>query len=296
MITSASRRLPQAGAGWPLAAQDVVRRCQAARAFPSWTEPAGSAKMGVAMPTLNAPRIPVLAGASNFRDLAERVHPMVPMRPGLVFRSDHLGNLSPDDIHALQAIGLRRVIDFRGVEERQSAACALPDATVHALTIEPSIVQVLSDLIASGHRPTAAEVQHHMQDTYRGFVRGASYRFAEFFGHLLESAEPTVFHCTAGKDRTGLAAALFLHVMGASREQILDDYLLTNQRLRPPTVPNGTLDPVVAQVLRGVESAFLQAAYDAIDTDHGSIDRFLDRELGVGEAERRQLRKLYLVR
>jgi protein-tyrosine phosphatase len=252
--------------------------------------------MGVAMSTFDAPRIPVLAGASNFRDLAERVHPMVPMRPGLVFRSDHLGNLSHDDIHALQAIGLRRVIDFRGVQERQSAACALPEAKVHALTIEPSIVQVLSDLIASGHRPTAAEVQHHMQDTYRGFVRGASYRFAEFFGHLLESAEPTVFHCTAGKDRTGLAAALFLHALGASREQILDDYLLTNQRLRPPAVSGGTLDPVVAQVLRGVESDFLQAAYDAINTDHGSIDRFLDRGLGVGEAERRQLRTLYLVR
>jgi protein-tyrosine phosphatase len=196
----------------------------------------------------------------------------------------------------LQAIGLRRVIDFRGVQERQTAACALPYATVHALTIEPSIVQVLSDLIASGHQPTTSEVQHHMQDTYRGFVRGASHRFAEFFGHLLESAEPTVFHCTAGKDRTGLAAALFLHILGASREQILDDYLLTNQRLRPPTVSGGKLDPVVVQVLRGVELDFLQAAYDAIDADHGSIDRFLDRGLGLGEAERKQLRALYLVR
>jgi protein-tyrosine phosphatase len=66
--------------------------------------------------------------------------------------------------------------------------------------------------------------------------------------------------------------------------------------LRPPAVSGGTLDPVVAQVLRGVESDFLQAAYDAINTDHGSIDRFLDRGLGVGEAERRQLRTLYLVR
>ena len=252
--------------------------------------------MGLAMPLLDTPRIPVLTGATNFRDLAERVHPIVPMRPGLVFRSDHLGHLSQDDIRALQAIGLRRVIDFRGVQERQTAVCALPDATVHALTIEPTIVQVLSELIASGHRPTAAEVQLHMQDTYRGFVRGASDRFAEFFGHLLESAEPTVFHCTAGKDRTGLAAALFLHVLGASQEQIMDDYLLTNQRLRPPPTAGGTLDPVVAQVLRGVEADFLKAAYEAIDADHGSIDRFLDRRLGVGEAERQRLRALYLIR
>lgn len=239
-------------------------------------------------------RIPTLAGASNFRDLAERVHPRVPMRRGLVFRSDHLGELSDEDVQALRALGLRRVIDFRGVQERETAACALPDATVHALTIEPTIVQVLTDLLAAGHRPSAAEVTGHMQDTYRGFVRRASHRYAEFFSHLLDSAEPTVFHCTAGKDRTGLAAALLLHTLGATREEILDDYLLTNQRLRPAPAGAFGLAPEVAQVLRGVQPDFLQAAFDAIEADHGSIDGFLSHGLGLGEPERKRLRVLYL--
>ncbi len=243
---------------------------------------------------LQPPLIPVLAGASNFRDLAERVHPRVPMRRGLVFRSDHLGGLTDADIQALRALGLRRVIDFRGVHERQTAACALPGARVHALTIEPTIVQVLSDLIASGQRPTADEVAGHMQDTYRNFVRKASDRFAEFFHHLLESAEPTVFHCTAGKDRTGLAAALMLHALGATREEILDDYLLTNQRLRPIAGAGKGLDPVVARVLTGVQEDFLQAAFDVIETDHGSLDGFLVQGLGLGDAERKRLRSLYL--
>lgn len=246
------------------------------------------------MPPSDTPHIPVLAGASNFRDLAERVHPRVPLRRGLVFRSDHLGALTAEDIQALRVLGLRRVIDFRGAQERQTAACALPDARVHALTIEPTIVQVLSDLLAAGHRPTAAEVTRHMQDTYRGFVRKASHRYAEFFHHLLDSAEPTVFHCTAGKDRTGLAAALMLHALGATREQILDDYLLTNQRLRPPTGGGFALDPAVGRVLMGVQEDFLQAAFDVIEADHGSLDGYLSHGLGLGEAERKRLRTLYL--
>jgi protein-tyrosine phosphatase len=239
--------------------------------------------------------IPALAGASNFRDVAERVHPRVPMRRGLVFRSDHLGDLSPQEAQTLAGLGVRRVIDFRGAQERQLATCALPGAQVHALTIEPTIVQVLQDLVASGHRPTPAEVEGHMQDTYRGFVRKASHRFAEFFGHLIESVEPTVFHCTAGKDRTGLASALLLHVLGATREEILDDYLLTNERLRPPLLVGAGLDPDVARVLRGVQPDFLQAAFDAMDADYGSMDGFIDRGLGLGPAERKRLRALYLV-
>ncbi len=246
------------------------------------------------MSVLDSRPIPALANATNFRDLAERVHPQLPMRRGLIFRSDHLGGLDAQEAQALSALGVRRVIDFRGAQERLSAACALPGATVHALTIEPTIVQVLEDLHALGHRPSAAEVVGHMQDTYRGFVRRASHRFAEFFGHLLESAEPTIFHCTAGKDRTGLAAALMLHVLGASRAQIMDDYLLTNQRLQPPPGALLGLPPEVAHVLRGVQPDYLQAAFDAIDADFGSLDGFIERGLGLGAPERKRLRALYL--
>ncbi len=237
---------------------------------------------------------PTLVHATNFRDLAERVRPTLPLRAGLLFRSDHLGALSDDDARALRGLGLRRVLDFRGERERLSAPCALPEAQVHSLSIEPTIVQVLSDLVASGHRPTVAEVVGHMQDTYRGFVRQHTHRFAEFFHHLLESPQPTVFHCTAGKDRTGLAAALLLHALGARPEDILADYLLTNDRLRPPPLAGLGLAPEVARVLWGVQPAFLDAAWEAVRGAHGSIDQFLARGLGLGEAERKRLRALYL--
>ena len=91
-----------------------------------------------------------------------------------------------------------------------------------------------------------------MQDTYRGFVRQNTHRFQEFFGHLLAAQEPTVFHCTAGKDRTGFAAALVLHALGASEEEVMFDYLLTNERLAPTVLKNDHFPAHVARVLLGV--------------------------------------------
>ena len=230
---------------------------------------------------------------SNFRDLAANVR-SVRVRPHVLFRSDHLGALDADDARQIEALGIRRVLDFRGVDERTSAACALERVQVHSLAIEPTIVQVLAELTEAGQRLGEADVVRHMQDTYRGFVRTSSTRFAEFFGLLLESGEPTVFHCTAGKDRTGFAAALVLHALGATREEILRDYLLTNERLKPPTFVWKGLDPHVARVLWGVQPEFLQAAFDAVEEDHGGLDGYLRGALGIGDAERTRLRSLYL--
>lgn len=231
---------------------------------------------------------------SNFRDLAEYVRPRVPVRTRTLFRSDHLGALDADDARQIQSLGIRRVLDFRGVHERADAMCTVPGVTVHSLAIEPTIVQKLSGLLQAGHALTEADVVALMQDTYRGFVRHNTHRFAEFFAHLLESGEPTVFHCTAGKDRTGFAAALLLHAMGATRDEVMRDYLLTNERLKPPVALR--LPPVVARVLLRVQPEFLDAAFEAVEQDFGSLDVYLREALGLHEDERAQLRAFYLER
>jgi protein-tyrosine phosphatase len=169
---------------------------------------------------------------------------------------------------------------------------------VHSLAIEPTIVQVISQLLDAGHRLTAAETVAHMQETYRGFVRHSTHRFAEFFGHLLESGEPTVFHCTAGKDRTGFAAALVLRALGVPHEEVLVDYLQTNACLSPGPVSGSTwrLPPEAAKVLYRVQPEFLQAAFDEIDARWGGVEAYLREGLGLRERERARLRELYLSR
>lgn len=239
-----------------------------------------------------------LTGAPNFRDLGGyRNAQGDTVRRHHLFRSDHLGNLAPDDIQLLSG-KLRepvRVLDLRGVAERETAACVLNGVMVHSLAIEPTIVQVLSDLTDAGHRLTQADVVGHMQDTYRGFVRDNTHRFAALFGHLLERDDPLVFHCTAGKDRTGFAAALILRALGVPQDDVMRDYLLTNERLKPKTEWKG-LDPEVAVVLYRVQPEFLDAAFETVDKTYGGVEAYFREGLGLREAERARLRELYLER
>jgi protein-tyrosine phosphatase len=226
-----------------------------------------------------------LPGATNFR-------PVSGLRP-VLYRSDHLGALDENDAAQIRALGITRVLDFRGVDERTSAACRLPDVTVHSLPIEPTIVQKLNELLSAGHRLGPAEVSGHMQETYRGFVRQNTERFADFFAHLLASDQPTVFHCTAGKDRTGFAAALLLKAVGASDEEVMRDYLLTNDRLQLPTASRMGLPREAMEVLWRVQPSFLQAALAEVDAAYGSLEAYFREGLRLGEAERATLRRLY---
>lgn len=226
--------------------------------------------------------------SSNFRTVGA---PQRALRN--LYRSDHLGALDDHDAAQIRALGIARVLDFRGVHERTAAACRLPDVQVHSLPIEPTIVQKLAALAAAGHRLTAADIAAYMQETYRNFVRQGTPRFAEFFRHLLESDVPTVFHCTAGKDRTGFAAALLLKAVDAPDDEMWQDYLLTNDRLQLPQVTRLGLPPEAMQVLWRVQPGFLQAALDEVDAQYGSLEGYLREGLGVGERERLALRALY---
>jgi protein-tyrosine phosphatase len=237
-----------------------------------------------------------LTGAPNFRDLGGyRTASGDTVRRHHLFRSDHLGSLATQDVELLSS-RLRenvRVLDLRGVTERQSAVTVLEGATVHSLPIEPTIVQVLADLTDAGRTLTQADVVGHMQETYRGFVRHNTHRFASLFGFLLESNDPLVFHCTAGKDRTGFAAALILLALGVPHDEVMRDYLLTNERLKPKSEWKG-LSPEVASVLYRVQPEFLDAAFDVVRTEYGDVDGYLRKGLGVGVSDRQRLRELYL--
>lgn len=239
-----------------------------------------------------------LSGASNFRDLGGYVADAGrKVRRLRLLRSDHLANLQPQDLSMLAArLGAGvRVLDLRGVAEREAAACAIPAATVHSLPIEPTIVQKLTDLLDLGHRITAADMVALMQETYRGFVRANTPRFASLFAHVLDEHEaPVVFHCTAGKDRTGFAAALILRSLGVSEQDVMHDYLLTNERLKMPDASRHGLTPEVGAVLWRVQPEFLQAALEAVEADYGGLEGYFREGLGLRDAELKRLRELYL--
>jgi protein-tyrosine phosphatase len=230
-------------------------------------------------------RVWPLQGASNFRDLGG-----YPGRDGRrlrwrrLFRSDHLGGLTAADKAQLVELGLAHAFDFRGHDERAALGYELPGLRQHSLAIEPTVVQRLQDLLAAGESLTAERTAELMADLYRSLVNDQAHRYAELFDHLLQADAPLVFHCTAGKDRTGLAAALILLALGVPRELVEQDYLVTNRVFKHPAATQHTLSADVLAVLWQVQPRFLQAALQAVDDGHGGLQRYLHQRLGVGPA------------
>ncbi len=236
-----------------------------------------------------------LSGAANFRDLGGYTTAGgQQVRWRRLFRSDQLAGLTPNDLAVLSNLGLARAFDFRGEAERRAQPYDVPGVAQVALPIEPTVVQRLKDLLESGQRLTAQDTVRLMQQTYRAFVHDNAARFSELFGYVLESDAPLVFHCTAGKDRTGFAAAMLLLALGVPHPVVIQDYLLTNELFRMPRVEPGRAPQEVLDVLWRVQADFLDAALQAVQSDYGGVLPYLDKALGVGPRERARLAALYL--
>ena len=267
-----------------------VRRGEIAKTKPQKTQPQRHNPMS------NPPaRHFNLAGASNFRDLGG-----YPARDGRIvrwrriFRSNHLGHLTDDDIAVVRGLGVKSAFDFRGTEERAAALCGMPDISVHSLPVEPTVVAALRAIAAAGTPLSTAHAADVMRDSYRSYVQQNTPRFRALFAHLLEDRAPLVIHCTAGKDRTGFACALILHTLGVSDELISEDYLLTNRFYRRDPASGTDLPEDVKQVLASVQSSFLGAAFEAIDADYGDLESYFREGLGLNAPERAELKTRYL--
>jgi protein-tyrosine phosphatase len=237
-----------------------------------------------------------LNGASNFRDLGGYAgHEGRPIQWRKIFRSDHLASLNEQDLGQLKSLGIARTFDFRGVQESEAQSYAWPDIQRHSLSIEPTVVQRLQAQHLTGRPLTAADALDAMQTTYRDFVKSDSLRFAELFEHLLAKPEPLLFHCTAGKDRTGLAAALILSALGVSEDDIWKDYLLTNQLYKRNSTGATTLSPDVLKIVWEVQESFLKASLEVIHQDHGGMHNYLSKKLKLSDAALQKLRATYLV-
>jgi len=241
------------------------------------------------------PRHLELEGASNFRDLGG--YPTGDgrsVRWRQLFRSNHLGHLTEADAKLVRGLGVKSAFDFRGVDERAGAACAIAEIAVHSLPIEPTVVAALRARLQA-RALSSSDALEIMRESYRGYVRLNTHSFRELFAHLLEEkTAPLVIHCTAGKDRTGFACALVLHALGVPDQVISEDYLLTNRFYRrdPNSAPDLPAD--VRQAIGSVESSFLAAGFDAVNAQYGDLESYFRDGLGLGRPERSELQARYL--
>ncbi|WP_188111441.1 tyrosine-protein phosphatase [Nocardioides antri] len=239
-----------------------------------------------------------LSSADNFRDVAGPGYATVDgaqVRRGVYYRSNEL-RLTEADHGALAGLGLRAVLDLRSKPEiERHPDVEIPGATWHNFDVSGIPMAAVVEL---RDRQSAVEL---MDAVYRGFVEDdhARAEFGDLFRQLATGG-PQLFHCTAGKDRTGWAAALLLHVAGVDDPTIESDYLLTNavtgdSRARVEEEIATTLGPSFVDVFEPTLVAaveYLRTAYTAVAERYGDRAGYLRDGLGLDDATLAALREL----
>jgi protein-tyrosine phosphatase len=242
-----------------------------------------------------------LASADNFRDVtgpdsAYAASDGTLLRRGVAYRSNEL-LLTDADARSLGDLGVTAILDLRSQHEIE----AHPDVEVPGATWSHLEVRgIPMDSVSNLHdRDTAHDV---MLQVYRGFVEveGARDAFAALFRQIADTEAPDaiLFHCTAGKDRTGWASALLLHLADVDDATVLEDYLLTN------TFSTATREKYLGMVREHLgedkvevyervmvaDEAYLQAGYDAAEAAYDSRLGYLRDGLGLDEDTLTRLR------
>lgn len=233
---------------------------------------------------------PRLAGADNFRDVAGTSQANVTahdgvMRTGVFYRSNAL-TLIDNDQAILEGLGIGEVFDLRTPGEIAHVPDTLPTGASYRNINILGSEQVIPPLTS----PDAAK--DWMRDMNRAFVTDAGQRarYRDLFMALAAADDPVIFHCTAGKDRTGWTAAMLQSIAGVDSATIMQDYLATNDysaaSIAATVAKLSAYGPALADIyqpLLGVDASYLQAGLDQISASYGSVDDYLKQGLGLDQ-------------
>ncbi|MBX7248782.1 MAG: tyrosine-protein phosphatase [Caulobacteraceae bacterium] len=254
-----------------------------------------------------ADRIHKFEAIENVRDYGDYAgHAGRRLKPGRLLRTGHHARATDADLRRLQDMEVAVVVDLRHPAERvYQPSRRLPGWTGRAIESdidndeqgEPPHITFLKSNDLS-----AENVHRYMMDAYRRIPFEARHLdlFSRYFDALSETEGAVLIHCAAGKDRTGLLAALTHRLTGVSEDDLIEDYLLTNTAVdlegRAPEIAK-TIETnfgrkasaAAVQAFLGVRPEFLAEAFRVIDDQYGSLDSYLERACGVDPAKRDRL-------
>lgn len=246
----------------------------------------------------NTRRAVKLQGGSNFRDLggypaAGGKH----VKWGHLYRSADISHLTDADLLTLQSRHVALVCDLRGPQEYAQAPDRLP-ADTRRLELPAGSEKIDPRLLSGGQSVNRDSL---MRATYTDLSFFQA-KYKPMFDELLalDNSQALLFHCTAGKDRTGIGAALVLSALGVDRATILKDYAATDvywqesreqvlQRLAQAGMPAETVRPMLA-----ANPAYLAGTFAAIDQQYGSVDKYLTSVMDLTPKKLLTLRAKYL--
>ena len=221
----------------------------------------------------------------NFRDFGYKN-----VKKGLLFRSASLNELSSEDQNMLIENNIRTIVDLRGLDERT----AKPDTQIigiENLSIPLSVIGSAKPTIYRGLRlPNLIDCYHQL------VAIELKETWSKIFDLLLNSNGGVLFHCSQGKDRTGVVSAMILNALGVDKETIFEDYLTTNKN--PVFFGNQDMPSEIQEILADYFSAkkeYLEASFEYIDQTYGSFGGFLKKVCSLDENKLIKLKEKYLI-
>ncbi len=230
------------------------------------------------------------------------------VKNGLLFRSGQHMEASDADLELIHSLDIRTIIDLRGTSERTSFPCRRHgDFNAQVIAFDGETSNSPPHEGGGGAiAMTAEKARNRMLAVYtRMPVNPAMIdMFTSYFNALDSRDGGSLVHCFAGKDRTGIAASLLLHVLGVHRDDSVAEFMRTNDAptreiLERQSLPRmeahyGTIEPEALLNLMGVLPEYIATYFAEIERDHGSIDTYLAQTLGVDEARKARLRDRFL--
>ncbi len=263
---------------------------------------------------IGASRVLALEGGRNFRDLGgyatesgERV------AWGKVYRSGVMSGLTSGDYDYLDGLGIKVICDLRTAEERTNEPTNWAATPVETLTFPDPLSDGQSLLGAVFQKPdlTPDDVKAAMSGFYRDMLVQQDDAYTAMFDALAAGQTPLAFHCTAGKDRTGVGAALLLAALGVPEATIVEDYILSDKLVdyrKELDLDNATtaetdpyaflrkLPPEIVAPLLLSDASYISAALEEARTKHGSLIGHIQSEYDVTDEELASLRTGLLIR
>ncbi|MFH1160832.1 MAG: tyrosine-protein phosphatase [bacterium] len=241
----------------------------------------------------------LLTNAPNFRDLGGiRTEDGRRIKHRLLYRSGDLARLSPADIKTMEAIEIRMIIDFRSDREviKYPTPAIGTVAENKRIPIADSAREEAEIMMAEQNALGLATL---LVRDYRRMINDHADNYREFFRVLTTTDQlPLVYHCAAGKDRTGLATYLLLRALGVNDKEARHDYMLSNLHLKDlaekvirKVTEKGNNGEILRPMME-VRCEYLDAALKHIDAKFGNLNHFLGHIL---KADRTSLKKRYLI-
>lgn len=224
------------------------------------------------------------------------------LKQGLLYRSGHLHKLKENFFGQLKKLGIKEVIDLRNSKEIAQKPDHLPDEIIYknysAFEDEGDQLDQAKKLVLKG-KVNGSDADKRMMDFYKEYVTENPEIIRKIITEIMDSDHPVLYHCTAGKDRTGIVTALILTILKFDKQTIYNEYLLSNNYrehlVRKRLGLANTLhflypkmDIQVLEKLSWVEKKYLDSAFDEINKKYGSTDLYIKDVLGISEDKRKE--------